>query len=412
MRSKVYRPRGNTRVFHPRGRPAGRLQGRKTAVQEEKSNTHGLTTLFCCFMAGLLILFLAMPKSEFSDRERRALSDPPEFTARTVFGGTFEDDAEEYISDHFPLRLFFVGLNSYMQLATGRTLINGVYVGRHEWFMQEPVILDEENLTRNMETVREFGDALGAPIYMMSVPSTGYVMVDELPDMHLPYEDPEIRKAAHEALGADATWIDVLPALMKERAVEQVYYRTDHHWTTPGAYQAYEVWAEEHGITPASQNEFTVETYGGFLGTTYAKVLLWGVTPDEIEIWQYPANVTVTTMDADNGMDPVVSDSFYDVSCLDGYDPYAVFFGGNHSVVRIENHDETAAGRLLVIKDSYANSLLPFLARHYKEIVVLDPRYYKNIASFIETEASFDEVLFVYGIGQLVNDQDLGLISV
>ena len=400
MRNSRYKRPRDTKVFHASPNSALPRSGGE--------NTRGLTSLFCIFIAGLLVLFLVLPRQTFSNEERRTLRSAPVLSTDTVFDGRFEDESEKYISDHFPLRLFFVGLNSYMNLATGRTLINGVYVGKNEWFMQEPVVLDEANLEANMSAVQEYAAALGVPATVLAVPATGYVMESELPDVHMPYEEMAIRQAAQDDMGGDTRWLDVLPALEDACRTEQVYYRTDHHWTTPGAYTAYVAWAQEHGLAPAARDEFTIESYGGFLGTTYAKVLLWNVAPDTVEIWQYPADVTVTTMDADNGMEPVVTNSFYDMDQLEGYDPYAVFFGGNHSVVRIENHAEGAAGRLLVVKDSYANSLLPFLARHYAEIVVIDPRYYRDIGPFLANEGAFDEVLFVYGTGQLVDDQDLG----
>lgn len=363
-----------------------------------------------------MLLFFLMPKTYFSDTERRRLQEEPEFNARTVFSGKFEDAAEEYMSDHFPFRLFFVGLNSYADLAQGRTLINEVYVGKNWWFMQEPVEEDAENLSRNMRAMRNLKESLNIPASVLAVPSTGYIMAGELPDVHLPYEDEKIRAAALETLDegriADrVNWIDVVPALSGASRSEQVYYRTDHHWTTSGAYEAYLVWAEQHGYPAPPRDAFSVQAYDGFLGTTYAKVLLWGAKPDEVEIWQYPMQMRVECMDADKGMVPVVSDTFYDMEQLEGYDPYAVFFGGNHSVVRIINEAEDAAERLLVIKDSYANCLVPFLARHYKEIVMIDPRYYRGMDEFLASEQPFDELLFVYGIQQLVRDEELGQIA-
>lgn len=375
--------------------------------------TGPLPALFCCFLAAVLIMFIALPKAGFSNAERRRLQEPPVFSVRTVFDGSFEDKSEDYVSDHFPFRLFFVGLNSYMNLATGRTLINETYVGKDSWFMQQPAELDEQNLELNLEAVRELKNSLGIPASILAVPSTGFVMGDKLPKVHLPYEDMQIRQAAQQIAGSDMQWIDVLPALQEAAANgTQVYYRTDHHWTTAGAYEAYRVFAASHGFTPAAPDEFAIETYGGFRGTTFAKVQLWNVPADDVELWTYPANVQVTEMDADTGMEPVETDSFYDMGQLEGYDPYAVFFGGNHSVVRIRNEAAPQdAGRLLMLKDSYANCFLPFLARHYSEIVVVDPRYFRGLTDFLAGEEPFDELLCVYGISQLVNDEDLGQIN-
>lgn len=397
-------------------RPSRHFHASGPAPDGTAGKTRFLTQLFCCFIGGLLLLFLFLPKADFSDTERRRLARFPEVTTRNVLNGKFEDNMETYVSDHFPLRRFFVGLNSWTDLTLGRTLINGVYVGNAWWLMQEPPAVDEEILERNMQAIHELKESLGIPAEVLSVPATGYVMSAELPEPHLQYNDARITELARQSLSSgrladQVEWVDVLPALLNASRQEQVYYRTDHHWTTTGAYEAYLVWAEQHGVSAPPRDAFAIDSYGGFRGTTYAKVLLWGTPPDSVELWQYPLPVTVAAMDAEKGMEPVVSDSFYDMAQLDGYDPYAVFFGGNHSVVRITNETPDASGRLLVIKDSYANCFVPFLARHYKEIVMIDPRYYRDVRAFIEAEPDFDEILFVYGIGQLTEDEDLGQIN-
>lgn len=391
-----------TKVFRRSGFRADGMEGK----------TRGLTALFCCFIGGLMILFFALPKTSFSGLERRQLKDPPVFNERTVFSGKFEDDTEEYIADHFPLRTFFVGLNSYSEISQGRFLVNDIYVGKHWWLIHAPERVDEENLALNMEAARTLKEQLGIPAFMLAVPATGYIMNNEMPDVHLPYQDTVIAEQAQEVLSggriADRVeWINLVPSLYDASRTEQVYYRTDHHWTTQGAYEAYLVWAEAHGYAAPAREEFSVERYGGFLGTSYAKVLLWGTPPDVLELWQYPIDVRVELMDADKGIEPVVMDTFYDMTQLTGYDPYSVFFSGNHSVVRITNEADNVEDRLLVIKDSYANCFVPFLARHYKEIVMIDPRYYRDIPAFLETEEPFNELLFVYGIQQLPGDQDL-----
>lgn len=413
--SEQKRQENKVQTFKAQRRPTKVFRRSGFRSDGTEGKTRGLTTLFCCFIGGLMILFFALPKQSFSGLERRELKEPPVFNERTVFNGKFEDDAEEYISDHFPFRNFLVGLNSYSELSQGRTLVNDIYIGKHWWLMQAPQRVDEENLALNMDAARALKEQLQIPAFMLAVPATGYIMNDEMPDVHLPYQDTVIAEKAQQVLSdgrvADRVqWIDLVPALYDASRTEQVYYRTDHHWTTQGAYQAYLVWAETHGYAAPSRDAFSIERYGDFLGTSYAKVLLWGTPPDVLELWQYPAKIHVELMDADKGMEPAVMDTFYDMTQLKGYDPYAVFFGGNHSVVRIINEDPNAQDRLLMIKDSYANCLAPFLARHYGEIVMIDPRYFKDIQGFLAAEEPFNELLFVYGIQQLAEDEDLGRI--
>lgn len=367
-----------------------------------------LAWVFCVFIFGLLILFCAMPKTYFSNEERSVLAAEPTFSPRTVFDGSFEEDAETYVSDHFPFRTFWVGLNSYYNLASGRQLINEVYVGRDGYLMQEPTVPDEKKLSGNMHAVRTFLEERRLPASFLAVPSAGFIMDDMLPEVHLPYQDREILQAAEQQLAGSVRWIDVTEDLRAESAVEQVYYRTDHHWTTLGAYIGYIRWAQMQGVEPTPVDRFRISFYDGFRGTTYAKVLLWNVKPDMIQLWESGGSYTVEMSDGNEA--PVTTDTFYDIPALSGYDPYMVFFGGNHGLMHIRNNDAAASGSLLLIKDSYANSFIPFIAPHYADIYVVDPRYYKNLRGLCDSTA-LDEVLFVYGTGNLVNDQDLGLID-
>lgn len=381
---------------------------RKKKQRQARRRNRILAWVFCGFVFAMLILLWAMPKTYFSDEERSVLAAEPTFTPQTVFDGRFEEDAETYVSDHFPFRSFWIGLNSYYNLGSGRPLINGVYVGSDGYFIEEPTENDEAGLAANMDAVRAFITERSLPASFLAVPSTGYIMNEMLPQVHLPYHDADILASARLHLDGYADWIDIAEDLRAESAVEQVYYRTDHHWTTLGAYIGYIRWAQQKGITPTAVDRFRISYYDGFRGTTYAKVLLWGVKPDMIQLWESGGSYTVEMSDGNEA--PEVTDTFYDIPALSGYDPYMVFFGGNHGLMHIHNNDAEAAGSLLLIKDSFANSFIPFIAPHYADIYVVDPRYYKNLRGLCD-QTQLDEILFVYSSANLIKDQDLGLID-
>lgn len=385
--------------------------GSQAGKKRTRTSRHGnrmVVWAFVLFVGIIALLLIFLPKSYFSAEERSVLAAEPTLSPRTLFDGSFEEDAETYVSDHFPLRSGWIGLNSYYNLLSGRRLINGVYVGKNNYIIEEPTEPDQKALEENMAAVRAFVSERGYPASFLAVPAAGYILEEELPAVHLPYHDLEILTNARVLLGDDVGWIDIVPDLTAEAAVEQVYYRTDHHWTTLGAYIGYLRWAQAENTAPLPVDRFRISYYDGFRGSTYAKVLLWNTPADMIALWEQDGTYTVEM--SDGSEPPEVTDTFYDMEALTSYDPYMVFFGGNHGLMHITNASSEAQGTLLLIKDSFANCFIPFVAPHYKELYVVDPRYYRDLRSLCDTTA-IDEVLFIYSTHNLVTDQDLGLID-
>ena len=99
--------------------------------------------------------------------------------------------------------------------------------------------------------------------------------------------------------------MDLLEAFREADRPETLYYRTDHHWTTAGAYRAYARRMEEKQASSVPQEAFAVERAPGFYGTSYAKSGLWLTRPDEIALWSDPALHAVTTVYDGDGRAPV-----------------------------------------------------------------------------------------------------------
>jgi hypothetical protein len=323
--------------------------------------------------------------------------------AAALLDGSYEKSIERYISDHFPFRQAWLWIDAHYNLYTGRNGFNGVYKGKDGCLIDGPVRLDESRLETNMDEIRAFAQSVDTPAAMMAVPSAGFIMKHQLPVNHEPYLDDVILTKARERLTSAVQWIDLQRRFEANARDAQLYYKTDHHWTSRGAYVAYQAFAQSRGFPPMPEDRFDIAVSEGFYGTTYAKSCLWETKPDAIELWQYPANIQVEIRDI-RQEETISGDSFFFKNRLSGADPYAVFLDGNHSWVKITNED-VATGRLLMVKDSFAHCLAPFLASHYREIHLIDLRYYQNntLAQWLETN-QVDEILFVYGIDDLVND--------
>ena len=236
------------------------------------------------------------------------------------------------------------------------------------------------------------------------------VLADKLPAFAATYDEASYLNQIKAAL-PEGIWYDT-QAVLEEHADEVIYYRTDHHWTTYGAYNAFRHAAGIMGLDPDSVYYNALAVTADFNGTLSGKSCTFGNEEDVISVWfpqdgsQPAANYVVEYVDRQ-----MKTTTFYDETFLTQKDKYSVFFGGNHALVRIKS--PTAENRrLLVLKDSYANCFLPFLAQYYRQIDIVDPRYYtENLETLIATDG-IDEVLLLYNANTFFSDSSLaGLVA-
>lgn len=366
--------------------------------------------VFLMFIGVMCVLFFALPKKEYSSSEKRYLAKMPQFNEKNLFSGSFRDDAESFIEDHTAGRDFWVGLAAYYNLSLGNNGAKGVYNGRDGYLINDPENMD--GLSRNAGYIEEFAEHMKArldvPTAVMVAPSTGYICEDKLPAVHKEYRDDE----AFAELGSifqAAQFVDIredFKAAYQNGA--QVFYRTDHHWTTHGAYTAYQALGKPLGFVPNDESIYEKTAYPGFYGTTYSTSGYRMTKPDEIEVWDNPNNKIKVTI---NDGEVTENEDMYFYSHLDEDDKYPVFLDGNHSYTVIENKKSESKETLLVVKDSFAHSLVPFLADHYQKIIMVDMRYYAlPLQPIIEKEA-VDKVLFLYSLDNLATDVDIGFIE-
>lgn len=368
-----------------------------------KKRDISLVVLFTAFIAAMGLLTAFLPKTNISVNEKRTLAEFPKFSVKSLFNGKWESGFESYISDHFANRDFFAALDSYYTLYSGRNGAKGVYKGKDGYLINTPVKYDSKMLFENISAINGFIKKTGLKSTVIAVPTTGFEMSDRLPKNHKIYRDGDILKEAESELRGNADFIDLIREFNHDK--DGLYYKTDHHWTTEGAYRAYIDYVLLKGFAPIT--DFDKKSYDGFYGTAYSKSALWLESPDKIDVWKYPANVTVTINDG-------AEDREYDTMFFDEYlekpDKYPVFLDGNHAFTRIVNHDSDG-GKLLVLKDSYAHCLVPFLAAHYSQIDMVDLRYYLKSVSEIQNEQNYDEALFVYGLSSLCESSDIAILE-
>ena len=355
-----------------------------------------ITSFFCLLLAASALVGLVMPDRYYSEREKRILTQKPKFTVADFLSGKFSDELENYLTDQVPLRDGWVTLKTYLELAVGKRESSGVYIGRDKYLMDKFTSYSKKQLAANAEALAELQKELAAEGISMNtilVPVAAQVLADKLPAYAPTADYTAILRALTDA-GVDA--VDVFSALAAHSG-ENIYYRTDHHWTSLGAYYAYCAW---RGVEP-NADEWTREVLcNNFYGTTWNKVPLPSVPAEEITAWYKHANRSVSY----NG-GQYETDSIYERKYLDGSDQYAVFLNSNQAQTVIEGSGKS--GKLLLIKDSYGNTFAQFPVEDYAEVHVLDLRFFKGDVTEYARENGITDVLVLYGVQNFVKDTNL-----
>ncbi len=363
--------------------------------------------LFAGVLIGTQAAFWLLPQRSFSENEKRVLAQKPVISTESIADGSLFQNVEQYLSDHFPGRDGWVGANAYLEQAEGRGAVSSIVRGADGWLFPAPISDDRQILQDNMQAITAFAQAQSVPVYLMAVPTAGAVVEDKLPDLHLDYPDADMLEQARRSAGDSLHWLDVMEDFSTAEERDKLYYSTDHHWTTEGAYRAYRLLMQEMGESSVARDVFSVERVPDFYGTSYSKSGLWLTPPDEIELWTDPDLQAVTSVHDGNRREPIVQQGMLFRDYLDQADKYPVFLSGNHARIHIETNAESDK-RLLVVKDSYAHALAPFLAEEYRTIDLIDLRYFKRqtISDWMQ-EHPVDEVLLVYGLSSLAEDKNL-----
>lgn len=356
-------------------------------------------TLFLGFLFTMLVLFLVMPDSDFSEKEKRYLAATPELSWGTVASGEYGEEVETYLADQMPGRDFFVGLNAYYDLLSGRQTTKDVLLADGDRIVEAPVKWDAAAAQRNMEKINAFAETIAQPVDLMIVPSAGFAYEDRIRGLKAPYNDTQIIRDIYAMAGEQVSGLDLIPAFS---GVKDLYYRTDHHWTSAGAYAAYKAYMEQKGRAYPAADDFTVESHGGFYGSTYSRSGLWLTKPEPVELWKTDTAFSVT-----NGENPEPHQGLFYEERLEELDKYTVYLDGNHSLVTVQNPDAVGKGKLLVIRDSYANCLGTFLAHSYETVTLVDLRYYKKPVSELVAAENYDDVLVCYSIGNFMTDANI-----
>lgn len=356
---------------------------------------------------------LIIPEKDFLENENRYAKKMPEFSFSSLTDGKFTKDFEEYITDKTAFRDFFISLKSNLEKLSFKKENNGVYFASDGYLIQTyPGNFDENIVLNNLNAVNKLAEDKDLNVSFALIPTAYEVLKDKLPMYSYNSYQVDLMEYTKENLN-NVKFINSLESLDKNKG-EYIYYRTDHHQTANGSFIVYSDIMKALGMTPFSKNDFEIKTVAdNFYGTTWSKSTV-NTAGDKIIKYEPHFNVKYKVVyDLEKE-----SDSLYEEKNIAIKDKYTYYLDGNHGITTIKT--EVLDGgklvrengkKLAVIKDSYAHSIIPFIANHYSEIVVFDLRYYNlSIPKYLK-ENGISDVLFVYNTDNFLTDNNLNKIS-
>lgn len=383
------------------------LDTEKKYQKQNRALNVTLVASFFAFIYVFALLFWILPDRDVSPEENRALASAPEFTFSSLADGSFTSDFAAYMADQFPARNFFVGLKA----AAERTLLkgqnNGVIFAKDGYLVKRFDSVDEGTLNKNIGCISAFAKAAregGADVTVAVAGRALDVAESVLPASYGTDSSDRMWDAIEKGFDAKNESFVNLKDPLKElfSSGEYVYYKTDHHWTSYGAYNAYSVLASAMDTPASPVSDFTREAASDdFYGTIWSSAGAKWIEPDTIEFFRFDGDTSLVTDRGDERFD-----GLYKTSFLDEKDKYSVFLGGNAAKIDVTKEGESRE-RILVIKDSFFHSVAPFFAKDY-DLVVVDPRYYTGSVAELCRDEEITKILILFNAETLGEEAGLG----
>lgn len=362
--------------------------------------------LFFLFIFGYTIFDLCHYNKDFSELENRELAQRPQFHWKAFYNNEFSPEYETYINDQFVLRDQWITFKSVSESLLGKTENNGIMYGKDGFMFQHYTESDVDlpRIEKNTAFVNEFIQMYPELNVTVGIIPNSYMVYPE----YVPLGAGQADQTAHTdriyaALPESVSKLDFLP-ILKEQKDSYIFYRTDHHWTTLGAYYGYSAFCQSKGFEPVSLDSLNGTLVDGFYGTYFSKTKLHNAVADTITYYDVPVSEVTINGEAKSGL--------YDLAQFELRDKYAAFLWGNQGITAIKssnnrNHEEGKTSRIMVVKDSYANSFVPFLTYQYDEVWVVDLRSIPVKMSEFLAEHPFDDVLILYNFMNYASDTNL-----
>ena len=406
-----------------------------------------IAVLFALFISVFFLVDVFNSDRAFSEFENTSLAQKPAFSWSSFVDGSFGSKYVKYINEQFLGRDNWISMKAVADMGLGRIESHGVTYGDDHYLMEKLEIVEDQNYPANAGTnivkqtaldrsngmVSSFLQMYDQPITFSLVPNSYAILEDEVPTGFPGADQQAYTQQIYRTLSEADDQLEIVDFsdALSQHKDEYIYYRTDHHWTTLGAYYAYVAYCEQKGLTPVSLEELEENKVEDFYGTFYSKAKRPSQPADtitwydvDVDEFAFVANLQQDKQLAqlgevvqEDGLELLRVDGMMDQRKFEVRDKYAAFMWGNsgyvhrdcfsYCTVKIKsnhnlNHQEDKTSRLLLFKDSYANSMIPYLTYNYDEIIVVDLRYMaKSTKELMQEE--FDDIFVMYNFSTYVS---------
>lgn len=360
--------------------------------------------IFVLIVVGFMAAIFMVDDKTFSEQENRVLAQAPKYSVESLKSGKLMKDIEVYLTDQFPLRDTWISAKSRMEKATGKMENNNVFFAEDDALIKRFEVENENLVEKNISAINKLVESNDIPVYFSLIPGAVSIWEEKLPVNAQNDNQKEVIDSLYSKV--ECKTVDNYSTLMNHKD-EYIFYKTDHHWTTLGAYYGYTALADVLEFKAKPIEEYKREVVSEeFFGTVYSSSGVRWVEPDSIEKYVSEDGKTVQKIVGTE----VSSGKFYDYEKLEVKDKYAFFFGGNTALLKISSTNNKERS-LLVIRDSYSDSQIPFLTEHFSEIYMMDLRYYKlGVSRFLE-EHEIDTILINYSVSNFCEDANVVMLG-
>ncbi len=361
-----------------------------------------LTKIINIAVIVIMILNIVIPDHKQSETENRPLQTFPSLNMEHVLSGQYGKDLNTWFSDQFIFRDQNIHVKYLIQKFTGVKEIQGVYLTKRG-LIEKTSEVNKKQLDRNLKAINSFKENNpDLKVGFMLAPNAVNIEKDSLPKSADCLDQNKQMDDIYNRIDDSIKKIDLRSTLEKHKD-EYLYYKTDHHWTSLASYYSYQKLASSFKLDKTNKNDYKIYPVAdSFEGTLANKTGSMNIK-DEIDIYVPKTKTDYVVTDESTNKK---SRTIYHSEALETKDQYAVFMGGNKSLFHI-NIDNDSNKHLLLIKDSYANSLIPFLIPEYASITVIDPRYYFDDYTRLIQNDLITDVLFMYNSNTFVQDTSL-----
>ena len=377
---------------------------KKRKVKRNNRALNILTSLMFIGFISIVIIFNILKVDEtFSEEENRTLATMPKFTIKSFLSGDFTKEYTNYVEDNFAGKKGFVSIKSNLEKLEGKDESNSIFIGKDGQLFEKFIEASQEETDAKIAAINSFYERYSnLNMSFILTPTATKVLEEKLPKYAPNDDELDYINKVFSGLNDNIITINPYEALNQNKD-DYLFYKTDHHWTSKGAYITYTVMCEKLGLTPKPIDDFDiVNVTNSFYGSLSSKIGTKGKVSDSIDVYIPKESDFVVNYVSEQ----IKSTSLFDSEYLDKKDKYYVFSGGNHALINIKTLGDPNK-KLLIIKDSYANCFLPFLTSHYGEINVVDLRYYYDDLDKLIENKEITDVLFLYNANTFNSDDSI-----